>query len=78
MIKMIKIRNSSVRNFQPPKIILLATDYIEMIHWNTSTLSLPPLLQEVTDQDILLKIQSGGTAAEWSFDQYPCHTQAVE
>ncbi|GBN65577.1 hypothetical protein AVEN_237948-1 [Araneus ventricosus] len=36
----IKARNlaskrKSIRSFQPPKINFLATDYIEMIHWNT-------------------------------------------
>ncbi|GBL63890.1 hypothetical protein AVEN_229489-1 [Araneus ventricosus] len=43
----IKARNlaskrKSVTSFQPPKTKFLFTDYIEMIHWNTITLSAPP------------------------------------
>ncbi|GBM10717.1 hypothetical protein AVEN_109-1 [Araneus ventricosus] len=49
-----------------------------MIHWNTTTLSPPPLLRRFTNQEIWSMVQSGGTAAEWNFDRFPCHTQAVE
>ncbi|GBM41951.1 hypothetical protein AVEN_112111-1 [Araneus ventricosus] len=71
-------RRKSIRHFQPPKINFLVTDHIEMIHWNTTTLSPPPLLRRFTNQEICSKVQSGGTAAEWNFDKFPCHTQAVE
>ncbi|GBM74723.1 hypothetical protein AVEN_274856-1 [Araneus ventricosus] len=49
-----------------------------MIHWNTITLSPPPLLRIFSNQEIWSKLQSVGTAAEWNFDKFPCHTQAVE
>ncbi|GBN23534.1 hypothetical protein AVEN_102269-1 [Araneus ventricosus] len=49
-----------------------------MIHWNTTTLSPPTLVRRFTNQKIWSKVQSGGTAAEWNFDMFPCHTQAVE
>ncbi|GBL79008.1 hypothetical protein AVEN_48966-1 [Araneus ventricosus] len=62
---------------QPPKINFLSTDYIEMILWNTITLSPPPLLRIFTNQEIWSKGQSDGTATEWNFD-VTCHTQAVE
>ncbi|GBL82325.1 hypothetical protein AVEN_252488-1 [Araneus ventricosus] len=71
-------RRKSIRSFQPPKINFLATYYIEMIHWNTMTLSPPPLLRRFTIQEIWSKVQSGGTASEWNFDKFLCHTQAVE
>ncbi|GBN06262.1 hypothetical protein AVEN_155972-1 [Araneus ventricosus] len=71
-------KRKSIRSFQPPKINLLATDYVEMIHWNTITLSPPHLLRRFMNQDISSKVRSGGTAAEWNFDKFPCHTQAVE
>lgn len=67
-----------VRSFQPPKINFQATDYIEMIDWNTASLSPPPLLRRLTDQEIWSKIQSGEKADEWNFNKFPCHTQAVE
>ncbi|GBL96396.1 hypothetical protein AVEN_43714-1 [Araneus ventricosus] len=65
-------------SFQPPKINFLATDYIEIINWNTITLSPPPLLRRFMNQEIWSKVQSGGTAAERNFDKFPCHAQAVE
>ncbi|GBM13461.1 hypothetical protein AVEN_257654-1 [Araneus ventricosus] len=68
-------KRRSIRNFQPPKINFLTTDYIEMIHWNTVTLSTPPLLRRFTNQEIWFKVQS---TAESNFDKFPCHTQAVE
>ncbi|GBN09653.1 hypothetical protein AVEN_6498-1 [Araneus ventricosus] len=49
-----------------------------MIHWNTITLSPPPLLRIFSNQEIWSKVQSVGAAAEWNFDNFPCHTQAVE
>ncbi|GBM88191.1 hypothetical protein AVEN_57948-1 [Araneus ventricosus] len=49
-----------------------------MIHWNTITLSPPPLLRRFSNLEIWSKVQSVGTAAEWNFDKFPCHTQAVE
>ncbi|GBL62395.1 hypothetical protein AVEN_101522-1 [Araneus ventricosus] len=49
-----------------------------MIHWNTTSLTSPSLLQRFTNQEIWSWVQSGGTAAEWHFDKFPCHTQAVE
>ncbi|GBN39799.1 hypothetical protein AVEN_273552-1 [Araneus ventricosus] len=49
-----------------------------MIHWNTVTLSPPTLLRRFLNQEIWSKVQSGGTEAEWNFDKFLCHTQAVE
>ncbi|GBL73363.1 hypothetical protein AVEN_159386-1 [Araneus ventricosus] len=49
-----------------------------MIHWNTVRLSPQPLLRRFKDQQIWSKVQSGGTRAEWNFDKFPCHTQAMD
>ncbi|GBN75531.1 hypothetical protein AVEN_173694-1 [Araneus ventricosus] len=81
--RIIKARNlaykrKSIRKFQPPKINFLATEYTEVIHWNTTALSPPPLVRRFTNKKIWSKVQTGGTAAEWNFDMFPCHTQAVE
>ncbi|GBN18008.1 hypothetical protein AVEN_1395-1 [Araneus ventricosus] len=69
--RIIKARNlaskkKSIRSFQTPKINFPATYYIEMIHWNTITLSLPPLLRIISNQEIWSKVQSLGTAPEWT------------
>ncbi|GBN25715.1 hypothetical protein AVEN_259451-1 [Araneus ventricosus] len=71
-------KRKSIRSFQPPKINFLATDYIERIHWNTVTLSTPPLLRRFTNKEIWSKVQSGGTGAQWNFDKFPRYTQAVK
>ncbi|GBM38235.1 hypothetical protein AVEN_199189-1 [Araneus ventricosus] len=71
-------KRMSIRSFQPPKINFPATHYIVMIHWNTITLSPPPLLRRFSNQEIWFKVQSGVTAAEWNFAKSPCHTQAAE
>ncbi|GBN86724.1 hypothetical protein AVEN_139485-1 [Araneus ventricosus] len=63
-------KRKSIRSFQPPRISFLATDYIEMIRWNTTTLSPPHLLRRFTNQEICSKVQSGGTAAVWNFDKF--------
>ncbi|GBN89202.1 hypothetical protein AVEN_39737-1 [Araneus ventricosus] len=81
--RIIKARNlaskrKSIRSFQPPKINFPATYYIEMNHWNTITLSPSPLLRKFSNQEIWSIVQSVGTADEWNFDKFPCHTQAVE
>lgn len=67
--RIIKARNvasekKSIRSFQIPKIKVLAKDHIEMIPWGTTTLSPPPLLQRVADQEIWSKVKSRGTPAE--------------
>ncbi|GBM46611.1 hypothetical protein AVEN_95606-1 [Araneus ventricosus] len=49
-----------------------------MIHWNTITLSPPPLLRRFTNQEIWSKVQSGGTANGLNLEKFPCHTQAVK
>ncbi|GBN34969.1 hypothetical protein AVEN_272099-1 [Araneus ventricosus] len=66
-------KRKSIRSFQPPKINFLATDYTEIIHWNTTTLSPPPLLRKFTNQEISFKTQ-----IRWNFGKFPCHTQAVK
>ncbi|GBO27447.1 hypothetical protein AVEN_148315-1 [Araneus ventricosus] len=81
--RIMKARNltskvKSIRSFQPPKINFPATNYIEMIHWNTIKLSPPPLLRLFSIQEIWSNVQSVGTAAEWNFDKFPCHAQTVE
>ncbi|GBO01256.1 hypothetical protein AVEN_207573-1 [Araneus ventricosus] len=49
-----------------------------MIHWNSITLSPPALLRRFSSQEIWSKVQSVGTAAEWNFDKFPCHTEAMK
>lgn len=81
--RIIKARNiatkiKSIRSFKPPRINFQASEYTEMIDWNTAALSPPPLLRRVSDDDLWTKIKSGESADEWNFGKFPCHTQAAE
>ena len=61
----------------PSKINFEATDYTEIIHWNTCLLYPPPMLREVWDDDIKSIIKSD-TKPIRDIKKFPCHTQAVE
>ena len=39
-------KGKTIRNFVPPKINFEATDYTEIIYWNTCPLYPPPMLQD--------------------------------
>lgn len=76
--RMLASKTESIRCFRPPKINFQATDYTEIIDWNTTALTPPPLLRRVSDDEVWAKITAGETADEWNFGKFPCHTQAVE
>lgn len=76
--RMLASKPDSIRNFQPPKINFQANDYTDIIDWNTTVLTPPPLLRRVSDDEIWAKITVGETADDWNFGKFPCHTQAVE
>ena len=61
-------KTERIRCFRSPKNNFQATDYIEIIDWNTTAFLPPPLLRRVLDE----------TADKWNFDKFPCHTQVVE
>ena len=63
-----------IRTFKPPSINFGADNYLSMVDWQSVQITSPPLLQHLSNQDIL-------NAVEFPLNnlyQYPCHTQAVE
>lgn len=54
-------KTESIRCLQPPKINFQATDYIEIIDWNTTAFTPPPLLRRASDDEVWAKITAGGT-----------------
>lgn len=66
-----------VRNFHTPLLNFDALDYTEMIDWNATKISSPPLLRGVSNEEIKSFIQSG-EVPDWDIKNFPCHTQAVE
>ncbi|KAE8743708.1 hypothetical protein FOCC_FOCC009659 [Frankliniella occidentalis] len=62
-----------LRRFTVPKLNYSARDYVDLIDWDTTPITPPPLLADLTDseiQDMVTTIPA--------LPQLPCHTQAVE
>ena len=67
------IENAKVRKFKVPKINFLAQSYTELIDWENTALSEPPLTLSKTNEELLAYKESPMVVPK-----YPCHTQAVE
>jgi hypothetical protein len=67
------IASSQVRKYVIPKISFDTPDYPDMIDWETSQLSEPPLTSVLTNDQLIAIKDSPLEVAD-----YPCHTQAVE
>ncbi|GBM92457.1 hypothetical protein AVEN_239987-1 [Araneus ventricosus] len=46
--RQIVLKKKTVRNFVPPKINFQASDYIEIINWNSCVVYPPPMLQDLS------------------------------
>ncbi|GBN88697.1 hypothetical protein AVEN_19754-1 [Araneus ventricosus] len=70
-------KKKTVRNFVPPKINFQASDYIEMINWNSCVVYPPPMLLDLSEDDIKSLINSDTTPIK-EILKFPGHTQGVE
>ncbi|GBO43126.1 hypothetical protein AVEN_51778-1 [Araneus ventricosus] len=70
-------KKKTVRNFLPPKINFQASDYIEITNWNSCVEYSPPMLRDLSEDDIESLINSD-TMPIREIQKFPCHTQAVE
>lgn len=68
-------KNTEVRIFKVPALNFEANDFIEIIDWQNTVITEPPLTQMLTIVEIDSLIVSKETK---SIPKYPCHTQAVE
>jgi len=66
-----------LRLFTVPKLNFAAKDYIDLIDWQDTPISEPPILANNSADDIEMFVASGDTPV-MDFPKYPCHTQAVE
>ncbi|GBN54877.1 hypothetical protein AVEN_17439-1 [Araneus ventricosus] len=71
------VPKKTVGNFVPPKINFQASEYIEIINWNSCVVYHPPMLRDLSEDDIKSLINSDTTAIR-EIQTFPCHTQAVE
>ncbi|GBM12727.1 hypothetical protein AVEN_228519-1 [Araneus ventricosus] len=69
-------KKKTVRNFVPPKINFQASDYTEIINWNSCVVYSPPMLRDL-NEDIKSLINSETTPIR-EIQKFPCHTQAGE
>ena len=67
------ISSSTIRKYRLPKINFMAETYVDLIDWEASFLTEPPLTLEKTDAEI-----SAFRDSPFQVPKYPCHTQAVE
>lgn len=70
-------KGKSIRNFVTPKINFNASEYTELIDWKSTKICPPPVLRNITDDEIRSLIQSA-EIPKWDLTNFPCHTQAVE
>ncbi|GBL94044.1 hypothetical protein AVEN_185018-1 [Araneus ventricosus] len=78
--RQIILKRKTVRNFIPPKInpqLHYASDYIEIINWNSCVVYPPPMLRDLSEDDIKSLINSD-TMPIKEIQKFPCHTQTVE
>ena len=68
-------REKSVRIFRVPKLRFEPEDYTNMIDWQETLISEPPLTRNMSPEDIEENIK---TEAVFQALEFPNHTQAVE
>ncbi|GBM31649.1 hypothetical protein AVEN_101273-1 [Araneus ventricosus] len=71
------VSKKTVRNFLRPKINFQASDYIEIINWNSCVVYPPPVLRDLSEDDIESLINFDTTPIK-EMQKFSCHTQAVE
>jgi hypothetical protein len=70
-------KQTVLREFVVPKLNLDANEYFELINWQDTKITEPPLTADVPEADIRSFVKSGGQSTI-EFERFPCHTQAVE
>jgi len=64
-----------VRKFKIPTMNFEADDYDTLVNWQELLRTQPPMLKDISDDEIENAIQ---IARKWSLDDFPCATQCVE
>ena len=70
-------KSSTLCEFRVPKLNFDAGEYFDLISWQDSAITEPPLTVNVSEADIRLFVATRGESTV-EFDRYPCHTQSVE
>jgi hypothetical protein len=77
MRRILRARSEScgLRKFSIPTLNFNAQNYIDLIDWQMTDVTEPPLLADVDSIEMLV---ASGETPVIDFPKYPCHTQAVE
>src|SRR6218665_1206088 len=70
-------RTSAVRHFKVPKLRFDAHEVYDIIDWQNSHITEPPLTADISEDQLKLFVTSGEPPMA-DFPKLPCHTQAVE
>lgn len=76
ILKCRNTQNDEIREFKVPKLNFEAHSYMDLIDWQSVTVTEPPLTRDIPNETLkeMILIVSN----EINILQYPCHTQAVE
>ena len=70
-------RVPGIRKFTVPKLIYDSSDYINLIDWQSTVITDPPMITDLSDTVIMDLIKSGEPPV-LDISKFPCHLQAVE
>ena len=79
MRRILRVRSEQCgfRVFSIPKLNFEAKEYIDLIDWQMTAVSEPPILANNSAEDIEMFVAFGDCPVV-DFPNYPCHTQCVE
>jgi len=70
-----QVKCDDIRTFTIPLLNFDAENYHSLINWDNLHITEPPVLVTKTDAEIESAVNA---PQKWSFEDLPCHTQAVE
>lgn len=77
ILKAREIKTKAIRHFKLPSLNFDAEDYINLIDWQNTEVTEPPITSNISTEDLKEFIRSPDTPM-LDFPKFPCHTQAVE
>lgn len=70
--------SSSLRKFNVPEFNFKASNYFEIFDWDKIAITEPPLLQDLSIDELKQITESTSNTSIQHIKKFPCHTQAVE
>jgi len=78
--KILKARSqriAGIRQFTVPELNYDSSDYINLIDWQNTDITEPPLMVDFSDA-VITDLVKNGESSVVDYPRFPCHTQAVE